>query len=303
MTTINVALALVLMPASLCLGFTAATISFTAWNIIVPLLLNGFGLSLASTCTAAHTQARARTATPAAPCTHSLDRGMAALRRPARAPVFISVMLDVFNCGVLTVAYGYHGKVDWRLGAIYGLISATFAALISNVLVNFLADHQVRPPARRSRVTCAAFPSASGSSTASPARWCLILHRACSRASCTSCRLACPWGSSPRASSCVGAGVCSKRLRRYDAVVGKTLVPAAKAKPASHAGRGGPCPGATLCASDRRRVPAPTPPMGTLRTRSGWKSPVEATWTTQTRKRASPWCRRRHWRPAAAGVR
>jgi hypothetical protein len=47
--TVNVALALTLMPVSLCLGFTAATISFTAWNIVVPLLLNGFGLPLAPT--------------------------------------------------------------------------------------------------------------------------------------------------------------------------------------------------------------------------------------------------------------
>ena len=46
---VNGALVAVLIPASVCLGFAAATISFTAWNIVVPLLLNGFGLPLANT--------------------------------------------------------------------------------------------------------------------------------------------------------------------------------------------------------------------------------------------------------------
>jgi len=56
---VNAALVAVLVPASVCLGFAAATISFTAWNIIVPLLLNGFGLPLANTRTARRRAARA----------------------------------------------------------------------------------------------------------------------------------------------------------------------------------------------------------------------------------------------------
>ena len=59
MAAVNVAVALTLMPVSLCLGFTAATISFTAWNITVPLLLNGFGLDLAPTRTCASDRANA----------------------------------------------------------------------------------------------------------------------------------------------------------------------------------------------------------------------------------------------------
>jgi len=54
-------------------------------------------------------------------------------------------MLDVFNCAMLTVTYGLHGKVDWRLGGMFGAVSALFAALVSNIMVNFLAEHQVRP--------------------------------------------------------------------------------------------------------------------------------------------------------------
>jgi len=46
MTVTRLAFALVAAPVSLSLGFAAATVSFTAWNIMVPLLLNGFGLSV-----------------------------------------------------------------------------------------------------------------------------------------------------------------------------------------------------------------------------------------------------------------
>jgi hypothetical protein len=57
-------------------------------------------------------------------------------------------MLDVCNCAVLTVVYGWHGKVDWRLGLTFGAVSAAAAAIVSNVMVDFLEEHQVPPPAQ-----------------------------------------------------------------------------------------------------------------------------------------------------------
>ncbi|KCV70507.1 hypothetical protein H696_02856 [Fonticula alba] len=64
----------ILVPSSLLMGFAASTMSFTAWNMICPLLFSAFGL-------------------------------------PVFQSLFVSVMLDVFNGLTLTIIYGMNGKV------------------------------------------------------------------------------------------------------------------------------------------------------------------------------------------------
>jgi uncharacterized membrane protein YfcA len=81
-------------------GFSGATISFTAWNLVLPFLLKFFGVELF----------------------------------PA---LFVSVVLDLVNAIVLTIFYGYHNKVSFASGFLFSLISAP-VALISSVLTTEL---------------------------------------------------------------------------------------------------------------------------------------------------------------------
>ena len=91
--------------SAIMVGFSGATISFTAWNLVLPLLLKFFQIELF----------------------------------PA---LFISVCLDFVNSIILTVFYGYHRKISFSSGLIFSLVSAPVALIVSLSTGHLLLDNQ-----------------------------------------------------------------------------------------------------------------------------------------------------------------
>ncbi|MHA1819143.1 MAG: sulfite exporter TauE/SafE family protein [Promethearchaeota archaeon] len=89
------------IPLTILIGITAATIGYTAWSIVVPLLFVGFGF-------------------------------------PIFDALFISICVDVINSLILTIIYSRKGKVDFKEGTKYGLIALIGAFLGVLLAANFL---------------------------------------------------------------------------------------------------------------------------------------------------------------------
>eukprot|EP00999_Lentomonas_sp_LEN2_P002683 NODE_558_length_1368_cov_80.441579_g522_i0.p1 GENE.NODE_558_length_1368_cov_80.441579_g522_i0~~NODE_558_length_1368_cov_80.441579_g522_i0.p1 ORF type:complete len:400 (-),score=62.19 NODE_558_length_1368_cov_80.441579_g522_i0:12-1211(-) len=97
--------AAVVIPSAFLTGIAAACSSFTAWNIMVPLLFTALGL-------------------------------------PVFQSLFVSVMLDVCNGLALTLIYGWHGRVDFRYGVAFGSVTSGIAILIALSLSDFIENNE-----------------------------------------------------------------------------------------------------------------------------------------------------------------
>lgn len=82
--------AVVFVPMSTLIGIASATIGFTAWTIVVPLLFVGFGFNIFES-------------------------------------LFVSILVDCCDGLVLTLIYATQGRVDWTIGLILGGLSALCA--------------------------------------------------------------------------------------------------------------------------------------------------------------------------------
>jgi hypothetical protein len=95
---------LIFIPLAILIGIAAAAISFTAWNLIVPLVFLAFGFGIYES-------------------------------------IFLSIVVDLFNAFILTIIYGKHKRIDFREGFLYAIPAIIGAALAFFIAQDFVEQN------------------------------------------------------------------------------------------------------------------------------------------------------------------
>jgi len=95
---------LIFIPLAILIGIAAAAISFTAWNLIVPLVFIAFGFGIYES-------------------------------------IFLSIIVDLINALILTVIYGKNKRINFRDGFLYAIPALVGAAIAFFVAQDFLEQN------------------------------------------------------------------------------------------------------------------------------------------------------------------